>query len=98
LVDVPVPGDATFAVPTIVPAPGLFSTATGSDHFVDIASATNRATTSAGPPAAKGTIKRTFLVGKPDCARARGSRVTPTVAAKPATTCLRRIMHFLACV
>src|SRR5438046_2223691 len=86
---------ATSALPTIVPAPGLFSTTTGTDHFADIASPISLATTSVGPPAANGTTNLTLPDGNLLSAQAREMQGAANVAARPATTCLRRIMTIL---
>ncbi len=50
---------ATRPVPSVAPAPGLFSTMTTVPRRRPISSAINRAMISVVPPVAKGTISRT---------------------------------------
>jgi hypothetical protein len=55
---------AAALVPTIPPAPPRFSTTTGWPSCAENRSASRRASRSAGPPAAKGTMIRTGRVGQ----------------------------------
>jgi hypothetical protein len=54
---------ATYSVPRLLPAPGLFSMNTCWPHIAESLSASMRATVSVGPPAATGTMMRTGLLG-----------------------------------
>jgi hypothetical protein len=54
---------ATYSVPRLLPAPGLFSMNTCWPHIAESLSASMRATVSVGPPAATGTMMRTALLG-----------------------------------
>src|SRR5215203_5242815 len=50
-------------MPSVPPAPPIFSTTIGCPSMRDMCSPTRRATTSVGPPAAKGTMMTIGFVG-----------------------------------
>src|SRR6476660_4424643 len=74
--------DATFAVPIVPPAPTVFSTTNCWLRTLLMPFARMRAITSAGPPAANGTVNITGLDGKSCAAHFRQ-------APSPATTDLK---------
>src|SRR5439155_10742075 len=65
---------ATLVVPTTVPAPVTFSTITRCGNLLDNASASSRAATSVGPPAAKGTTRCSVVAGHDGACAEAGAR------------------------
>src|SRR5437763_17161008 len=72
---------ATYPLPMTVPAPGFVSTSTGWPQRAASFSETRRASTSAEPPGANGTMKCTGLLGKAWACAASGTRAAQNAAA-----------------
>src|SRR5262249_6538731 len=68
---------ATYSVPMLLPAPGLFSMNTCWPHIAESLSASMRGTMSVGPPAATGTVMAPGLPGVAGLGRLRACREGP---------------------